>query len=233
MTLSNQTPAATSYRIKLVNQRMTEGGGIEQIKSPAPTDMAADTMIRYAPHQIVLQPGVSQTVRLSVRAPEGLADGEYRSHMVFEAVPPADLGQNVEAGAKDKSQISIRLIPVYSISIPVIVRHGNLTFTSAIENLSLASAATGPELHFNLTRAGNRSSYGDLVAMFSRGGAKPVEVAHVSGIAVYTPNALRKVSLRLNPPKGVTVSGGTLSLSYRAPQADGGQIIAVKDIAVP
>ena len=49
----------------------------------APGEHFADGMLSWSPRQITLQPGTAQVVRLMVRKPEGLAEGEYRSHLDF------------------------------------------------------------------------------------------------------------------------------------------------------
>ena len=49
-------------------------------------------MIVYAPRRVTLAPRQPQSIRIAARAPQGLPDGEYRVHMLFRAIPPANAG---------------------------------------------------------------------------------------------------------------------------------------------
>ena len=46
--------------------------------------LSAADLVRYSPRQVELAPGEVQTVRIQIRKPEGLKDGEYHSHLVFQ-----------------------------------------------------------------------------------------------------------------------------------------------------
>ena len=56
---------------------------------PTPPDKAAEDMIVYAPRRVTLAPHEPQSIRIAARPPQGLADGEYRVHLLFRAIPPA------------------------------------------------------------------------------------------------------------------------------------------------
>ena len=89
-------------------------------------------MILYAPRKVTLPPNQPQSIRINARAPQGLADGEYRVHLLFRAIPDA---RPVTAPAPTQG-VSFRLTPVYGVTIPVIVRLGNLSATAAIANVA-------------------------------------------------------------------------------------------------
>src|SRR5690606_5322061 len=91
---------------------------------------------------------------------ENMAEGEYRSHLSFHAIPEVAAEADIEAEAVKNGQVAVRLIPVYGVSIPVIVRHGDLKASAGISNVKLS----GKTLTFTLTRSGGKSLYGDLVA---------------------------------------------------------------------
>ena len=82
VTLVNKGSETATYRISFIRQNMTEDGKFV----PAEKDesgLYSDTMVRYSPRQITLSPGQSQVVRLMLRKPKNLPDGEYRSHMLL------------------------------------------------------------------------------------------------------------------------------------------------------
>ena len=125
VTLSNRGAATATFRISLVDMEMTETGEMRQVEG-SPQSSAA-SLVRFAPRQIDIAPGAHQVVRLSLRKPADLADGEYRSHMFFRAVPPQSVGRSVaDDTALQDNELQIQLIPIYGITIPVIVRQGQL-----------------------------------------------------------------------------------------------------------
>lgn len=236
VTLLNQGTTTATYRISFKRMRMTEAGKLVDITDSDPQGMYADPFIRYSPRQVVLEPGASQTVRLLVRKPPDLTAGEYRSHLLFRAVPPEDSGADIEAIEGEQDGISIRLIPVFGVSIPVIVRHGELAATAGVSGLSLEPPTrpdAKPVLHLTLERQGGQSIYGDLSVRFKPDRGGEVEVGLVRGIAVYTPNASRSVRLTLNPPEGVALRRGQLRVAYHASGEDRDELLARAEVDVP
>ncbi len=143
---NGSTPA--TYRISLVNRRMLENGQFEAADMPAPGEQFADPMLRYSPRQITLQPGGAQTVRVMLRKPAELAEGEYRSHLQFELLPEVEGANSIEsrAGGKD---IGVVLNTLVGASVPVIVRQGATNATVRLSGLALARVGKQPvsELH--------------------------------------------------------------------------------------
>ena len=136
LTLLNIGRQTATYRISFTHLRMTETGDLKEIETAEAGDRFADDLIRYSPRQVTLDPNVAQTIRLQVRKPEGLADGEYR-HLLF-AVPPesSQPETSVEASEK-KTGYSIRLTPIYGVSIPVIVRSGATKVKASLADLAV------------------------------------------------------------------------------------------------
>ena len=238
ISLLNRGSAAATYRISLINMRMTEDGGFKEIDEPAPGEQFADRLIRYAPRQVVLAPGDSQAVRLLVRKPRGLEPGEYRSHLLLRAIPSQNVGKSVEDPSPNDTGIRIRLIPIYGVTIPVIVRHGDLTARVSLSDLALVPAGgqgEGDRLSFRINRDGNRSVLGDLTVTYFPNGGKADElvVAQVTRLAVYTPNASRTVIMALRFPDGVTLGRGRLHVAFRETPKNGGALLGEAEIGVP
>ncbi len=238
LSLLNRGSAAATYRISLINMRMTENGGFKEIDEPAPGEQFADGLIRYAPRQVVLAPGDSQAVRLLLRKPRGLEPGEYRSHLLLRAIPSKNIGKSVEEPSGDDTGIRIRLIPIYGVTIPVIVRHGDLTAKVSLTDLALVPAGgqgEGDRLSFRINRGGNRSVFGDLTVTYVPKGGKADElvVAQVTRLAVYTPNASRTVIMPLRFPDGVTLGRGRLHVAFRDTAKNGGALLGEAEIGVP
>ncbi len=237
LNLLNRGTKTTTYRISIVNRRMKEDGSFEEIDMPGPGERFAEGMVRYAPRQVKLAPGKAQTVRLLLRKPSGVAAGEYRSHLLFQAIPEKVQGRSIEQVPGEGPEFRVELIPIFGISIPVIVRHGNLTAGVAIRKLHLAPTgrqAATPVLTFRIERSGERSVFGDLTASFvpSNGGAELV-LARLNGVAVYTPNLWRRVALPLTLPNGAALRAGQLRVSYRARPDEGDKVLASAVLEVP
>jgi hypothetical protein len=237
LSLLNRGTKTTTYRISMVNRRMTEDGSFEEIETPVPGERFAEGMVRYAPRQVKLVPGKAQTVRLLLRKPAGLEAGEFRSHLLFQAIPDAVHGRSIEQAPGGDPAFRVELIPIFGISIPVIVRHGKLTMGVAIKKLRLAPAgqrADRPVLTFRIERNGERSVFGDLTVSFAPSNGEPeLVLARLNGIAVYTPNLWRQVDLPLTLPKGAALKAGQLRVSYRARPNEGDKVFASAAIEVP
>lgn len=233
--INNGTETAT-FRISLVNRRMSETGEFNVIESPAAGEQFANELLRYSPRQVVLAPGAGQAVRIMLRKPASLAPGEYRSHLVFEKVPEAQGATSIETqGGAAGDEFAIKLTALVGASIPIIVRHGETAATVVLSQLSLQrpSPDQAPVLVLQMERSGNRSVYGDLVVSFTpHGGAEQV-IGKASGIAVYTPNALRRAKLALQVPHNLVLERGTLRVTYRERPDTGGKLLAEAALVLP
>jgi P pilus assembly chaperone PapD len=227
--LSNIGSKASTYRIGLELRRMTPEGDLDDVEEAQAnvTEQAAMGMIRYAPRRITLAPGAPQSVRISARPGPELPDGEYRVHMSFRAIPdPVSVEQ---AAAADTGQgFQIRLQPIYGVTIPVIVRKGQLEAAATIANPQLVRNGSGATLKLDLTRKGARSVYGELVVS-ARGAKDPLFVAR--GIAVYPEIERRGLELQLSAEQAAKFKG-PLRFEYREMPENGGKLIAAMDTSI-
>jgi hypothetical protein len=79
--------------------------------------------IRVSPRLISIQPGEQRAVRISVRPPEGLKEGEYRAHILFHMVEVAQT-INQKLNAQNKS-IGMQLSFKLETAVSVIGKIGN------------------------------------------------------------------------------------------------------------
>ena len=219
--LNNIGSETATYRISLELRRMTPDGSIDEIDPAVATEQEklALSMISYAPRRVVLPPNQPQAIRVAVRAPQGLADGEYRAHMMFRAIPVA---KPIVPGAPEPTTISISLNPVYGITIPIIIRQGNLAATAAITAAKIDMSAERPVLVVGLSRSGTRSTYGNITIKKS-GISKPVFEAR--GLGVYPEIHDREVRLALTD-ETLAALKGPVTIEYREDAAAGGALIA-------
>jgi P pilus assembly chaperone PapD len=225
--LNNIGSETATYRISIELRRMTSEGRLEDVTEQEENEIeqAAKAMIRYAPRRVTLPPNQPQAIRLGVRAPEGLADGEYRAHLLFRAIPDA---RAVTAQKVPEGGFSIALTPIYGVTIPVIIRQGNLQATAAIANGRLEQDPDGQVLSFDISRSGDRSVYGEI-RVTKPGVSEPLMVAR--GIAVYREVNQRKVTLPI-PPEVAAQLKGQVSVEYYETENAGGGLIAKTDIVL-
>lgn len=226
VTVINSGNDEGTYRILLVNKRMTPEGNIVDIETAEAGEQFADKMIRYSPRQVTLKPGQSQIVRLSLRKPRDLKDGEYRSHITFKAIPK-NIGIDIGQINDEKSGIGIKLTAIVSVTIPVIVRHGKTDASVSIQSLKLLPPDknnTRPVLSMELQREGTQSVYGDFIAELESNGKSKI-IGQMNGIAIYTPNPSRNVKLALNLPADTPLEG-VIKVYYRTPAQRGSAILA-------
>lgn len=226
ITLMNQGDETGEFRISFIRQQMTESGRFVPVETNE-EGMYSDTMIRYSPRQITLPPGQSQVVRLMLRKPRNLADGEYRSHMLFQTLPKPSTSRLENQTDSAGNGISVEIIPLVGISIPVIVRHGKLESQVAFKNAHYIPATEEnpvPRIALEMHRSGNQSVYGDIRAVFiPNSGGTPITVGMANGVAVYTPNSMRTFTQNMSIPEGVVLQGGKLRILYLEPGKDEAQ----------
>lgn len=236
VSLSNRGSESAVFRISFVEMTMTPDGQLKRVENPQHAEMVASSMIRYAPRQIEIKPGATQVIRLSLRRPSDLADGEYRSHLYFRAVPPESTGRSISEDSDGNSGgLQIELIPIFGVSIPVIVRNGDLSASADVSKVQLLpESENGPlRLDLWLTRTGERSTFGDINATYrASDGADPVVIGQISRLAVYTNIKARQVILPLILPDGLALSGGTIDVIYQALEEDGGAVLGSSSVAV-
>ena len=135
--------------------------------------------------------------------------------MLFQALPPSS-SNNVSVAASDSTEgITIELIPIVGVSIPVIVRHGNLSSTATLTDPGIVAADDAnstPKIAVDINREGNSSIYGDLRVSFTPNGEEPVVVAQANSLAVYANIDRRRFVMPLSIPEGVDLSNGVLDI---------------------
>jgi len=219
--LNNIGDEPATYRISVDFRRMDQNGSLENVAQPTAADQTAADMIIYAPRRVTLAPHEPQAIRIAARPPRGLPDGEYRVHMLFRAIPPAV--PVVQAAAKEPEKgLKFELIPVYGVTIPVIVRLGNLQATAGIANVHLDKKNGNSVVSLDLSRRGQRSTFGE-VRVVKSGVKDPIAVQ--KAVAVYTEINTRHLSLPISSSfKGD--AAGPVTVQYVETSDDGARVIA-------
>jgi len=224
--LNNIGEEPATYRISIEFRRMTEDGSLVDVAEPTAEDKVAEDMIVYAPRRVTLVPHQPQSIRIAARAPQGLPDGEYRVHMLFRAIPPANPVVPASASTDGTTHgLHFQLIPVYGVTIPVIVRLGNLEAKAAIANVRLDKTSGKPVVDLDLSRSGTRSTFGE-VRVLKPGIKNPIAIQRA--VAVYKEIGVRHLSV----PVDESFQGdpaGPVTVQYVETFDDGSHVIAQTD----
>ena len=218
--LNNIGDAPATYRISVEFRRMTPDGNLEDVTEPTAQEKAAADMIVYAPRRVTLAPHEPQSIRIAARPPQGLPDGEYRVHLLFRAIPPST--PVTAAGDTSAKGLKLQLIPVYGVTIPVIVRLGNLQATAGIANVALEKKGDKEAISLELTRSGARSTFGE-VQVLKAGVKDPIAIQ--KGIAIYTEVGTRRISIPVDESYKGAVTG-PVTVQYIETARDGNEKLA-------
>lgn len=223
--LSNIGSEEATYRVTLELRRMMPDGSLEPVDESQAnvTEKAALEMIRYAPRRVTLPPSQPQAIRITARPGAELPDGEYRVHLSFAAIPKV-APVAPEDGAPE-SGLVIQLTPIYGITMPVIVRKGELEVTAALANARLEQSEDGPAFAVDIARSGEASVYGDLL-VYRPGNDEPLFVAR--GLGVYPEIDARHSRFGLSAEQAAALRG-PVRVEFRQPLQDGGGLIAALD----
>lgn len=232
--LVNRGEETATFRISFIQMRMDEHGQMQEIQTPNERERFADRMIRYSPRQVELKPNEGQTIRLLLRKPADLDPGEYRSHLLFYAVPKESAGKDVERELGESGKgFSVAIQPVFRISIPVVVRHGELPVQFSMSELAYESGET-PQISLRMDRHGQRSVYGDVNVYFTpAAGGEKILLKYVKDFVLYTSNDTRYLKMTAEPPSDVVIGNGTLSAVYSETVEGETTVLAEQSVRLP
>jgi hypothetical protein len=220
--LNNIGEEPATYRVSVEFRRMTEDGGLVDVPQPTVQDQKAADMIVYAPRKVVLAPHQPQAIRIRAIPAQGLPDGEYRVHLLFRAIPPANPVVQAAAASEPAKGVRFQLTPVYGVTIPVIVRLGNLQATAQISNVHLDQKNGKPLVSLDIARSGPRSTFGE-VRVLKAGVKAPIAIQ--KAVAIYTEIGVRHVSVPLDEAYKGQVAG-PVTVQYVETFDDGSHVIA-------
>ena len=218
--LNNIGEEPATYRVSIEWRRMTEDGGLVDVTAPTAEDQKAADMVVYAPRKVVLAPHQPQAIRVRAVPPAGIPDGEYRVHLLFRAIPPSN--PVVQAAAiQEEKGLRFQLTPVYGVTIPVIVRLGDLQASAQISNVRLEHQGDKALVDMDISRSGQRSTFGE-VRVFKAGVKNPIALQ--KAVAVYTEIGTRHVTVPLDAYKNA--APGEVTVQYVETFDDGSNVLA-------
>ncbi len=196
VTILNLSNEESSYRITLKNLQQNIDGIYTDIKQPLNSQFDPEKIVRFSPKQFTLPPRGKQKIRITLRKPSDLEQGEYRFHLqALQHRRPQDL--KLEENSK-----AVVLKMNTGISIPVIVRHGITSSGAQLGQPSFISAnqtkSEKPELHMSISREGNASTVGLLQVLWQPTGENARRIGRITNLNIFTEIDKRNIKLPLS-----------------------------------
>jgi hypothetical protein len=194
---------------------------VEVVDKAPPGEPSAASWMRVFPRRLILQPGQRQVIRVMVRPPAGLADGEYWSRIIISSrggQPPIEQSQGSVS-----MQLNVETVMVMAANY----RQGEVN--TGLEVTSASAERSGAEvmLQVDMQRTGNAALLGQLTAELLDARGTVLATAH-DDIAVYR-GMRRRVPISVPPS-----AAGPLSVRIRInPERDdlpAGSIIVFPEV---
>lgn len=215
------------YMVSLVHYKMLPNGGFQQIDDQSLSTPWADDFLRIFPRRVKLGPKESQTIRMQFRKLSGMTDGEYRSHLYFRAEKEVSpLGMNDDKA--DSTQMAVKITPIFGISIPVIVRTGELNYSNTLSDVTYTAINDSTaQVTVAIGRNGSASCYGDLKIDYTSEAVTTTTVGLAKGIAVYTDLDKRYFKLAIRLTEGKVFSKGKLDITFSNSTGDKNELAKI------
>jgi len=237
VTVINNSKEQRTYRLSWRHFKMTKDKALVAISDDELPEglRPSKDMIRFSPRRFTLPSKSSQQVRMMLRTPAGIPDGEYRSHLaIIPEAPVQPYGDRREGTQLKSSQKAGAVLTMLAgASIPIIVRKGSLSADVKIEELSARRSGNTININFMVNRTGGKSVYGRL-AFVCNAGANETLLKFIRGYTIYAEVSGRRGSYKetlLAPETGCS----TLTARYQetdTPEGPLGNILAEATVAV-
>jgi hypothetical protein len=199
----NTTQELGDYELSIIHYRQDENGTYEILEEPLSPLFDPQEIVRMSPQEFQLSSLNRQKVRLALRKPADLPDGEYRFHLVAK-------GYRAQEVNEPEDNIGVSMTINLAIAIPVVVRHGEVSATGTIGDFELVGSSqsnTGkPELKFTAFREGNKSTLGRIDVSWAPDGQNFENIGFLNHFNVFTEIDKRFGAVPLNKmPRGGTI----------------------------
>ncbi|MDZ7923746.1 MAG: DUF916 domain-containing protein, partial [Marinagarivorans sp.] len=156
VTLLNNSDETKTYSIGWEEKQQNSNGSYMDLTSATP--FSATPYISHSPRKVTIKPGEYQKIKLRLKMPANMKDGEYRSHLQMK------VSENARAPATESAPVKgmqIQIIPQLSFTIPVMIRKGPNNVKSEINYIKVTkNNKDKQQVDVMLQRTGDYSSYG-------------------------------------------------------------------------
>jgi len=229
--LINTTNNTNTYRLKWLTMKMGETGRYSMTPSDPNDPYSFDKMVMFTPRQVTIEPHGHQTIRLSLRRPADLPNGEYRAHLSMVRLAK----QGPDKPDPKANSLTMDVQVNLGFSVPVIVRSGDdkdLKISLGNPKLGVQEnkgRAPTPRLEIDVNRdAGKFSTYGTLRVFWQPKQGKEKEIGAASNVALYPELQTRRVPI----PLKAAPDSGTLRIVYEGKYESEGKTWAEKTFPI-
>lgn len=227
LTIKNSGDAVGQYKIDVIDMIMQEDGVVREIKPDEKPQYSGKSMVKISPKSTTIKPDQSQTVRILIKAPDNLEEGEYRSHIKVKLV-----NDNADDSDEIKdSEVAIKIKTNISAIIPILYRQGKTIFKSSITDAELIENddKSKSSISLYLHNEGNRSSMGDF-KIYTVSNGEEKEISNFNGVPVYRGIEKRKVIIPVETTEKTDLKHASLKIKYFAQEKDGSGLLAEADV---
>lgn len=210
ITVMNLFDEPSMMRASIIHYRQNEDGSYTKLEAPLSDVFDPEPIARFSPRQFILSPGGRQKIRLSLRKPADLAEGEYRFHVLVTRYDVED------EKAQSTQGVGIQLQMNMGVAIPVVVRQGNLDVSAKMEDIRIIPASESssgrPRLGLTILREGSAGSIGELQVLWTPKGAKTRKIGEITNMNVFSEINKRNIAV---PLEELPLGAGQLRLIYK------------------
>ncbi len=205
----NSSDEEKTFNVKLLHYRQNVDGTYSAIENEDDKNKFVDNLIFYGPRRFTLGAREAQTIKVQRKPKANVEAGEYRSHILFQEAEKEDVA--VVSNNPASKGLSFKITALYGVSIPVVVRVGDLFSTASLSNIKLTKKGDSDILNLTINRVGTKSLRGDLSVKYG-----DVEIGVLKGVNVFLSVDSRNVSIPLNLEKinNESLKGKTLRIEY-------------------
>ncbi len=205
-----------------------ETGGydfIDKAKTPGRIDLQDFAV--FTPRKVTLEPGERQIIRVGIRRPADLADGEYKSHIKFTALPDETVEyQTMQEGNTAAAKV------ITSFSIPAVYRVGEYDSQVTIGDPSFGVQPTTGllQLMVPLTHTGKHGVLGEFEIYYQSKGEEEKYLMSFQNVNIFPETSRKDVAIPLD---SYGFDPGTLRIVYFKAEGDKNDYVKIAEKSIP
>lgn len=186
----------------------------------------------FTPRQITLKPQEKQTVRVAVRRPADLPDGEYKSHLKFRIIDDGKSQVTFGSENPDGTEIRVGARVLASYSIPVLYRVGEQDVDVKILDPSFSINPRSGKLMIELPveRSGAYGVMGTIKVYHTPNGGAEELISTLGNSNLY-PEITRRIFKIVTNINGL--SPGSMRIEFVKDEGDSADRVVIKERVIP
>ena len=192
--LINTTTEARTYRVSWSEKKIGADGRYEELAEGDKAVSKLSPYVRFSPRQVRLESGERQTIKLQLRKQANMNDSEYRSHLLFTAMP---LESKTDSDDEITDGMRMQLNMLVSYSIPVLYHPKKPNVKITIEGQNLVPRNdNGADLNVRMSRSGDNSAFGRIEIYASVDGVDK-RIGLANNISVFREVSVKEQAVRI------------------------------------